>query len=335
MKKFFFLIGLSASFFSCRHGRNVPDVSNVQVDLKIERFDQAFFALDSNNLSAGLSALNQQFPYFTNDFLVNILGIAPSPDSLFAVRRFLSSYYPVKDSLSMSFRDVKPLEKQLKEAFQFVKYYFPDYKLPPKTVAYIGPFDAPGVALTRYTMAIGLQLYAGRNFSFYNSMQGQELYPLYISRRFEPNYIPENCMKAIAEDLYPDNSGNRPLIEQMIEKGKYWWLTQQFLPESADSLKTGYTQKQLDWCRSNEGLIWNYVLQNTDLFSLDPDLIKNYIGEAPSTNGMPDGAPGNIGQWLGWQIVKKYAAEHPSLIPAELMKIPARKLFDEARYKPK
>ncbi len=82
-------------------------------------------------------------------------------------------------------------------------------------------------------------------------------------------------------------------------------------------------------------MIWNYLLQNADLFTLDPDLIKNYIGEAPSTNGMPDEAPGNIGQWLGWQIVKKWAAAHPDVSPADLMKIPLRQLFDEAAYKPK
>ena len=38
------------------------------------------------------------------------------------------------------------------------------------------------------------------------------------------------------------------LIEQMIEKGKQWWLMDKFLPETADSVKTGYTQKQLEWC---------------------------------------------------------------------------------------
>ncbi len=189
MQKYFILMILLASLVCCKNN-NSPDVSKVAVDMKIERFDQAFFALDSNNLAGGLMKLNQQYPYFTNDFLVNILGIAPSPDSLFAVRRFLSSYYPVKDSITIGFQNMGSLEKDLKQAFQYVKYYFPDYKLPPKTVTFIGPFDAPGVALTRYTMAIGLQLYAGRNFSFYTSMQGQELYPLYISRRFEPVYIP-------------------------------------------------------------------------------------------------------------------------------------------------
>ena len=324
---------------ACKSGKNIPDVSGIPLSIKIERFDKAFFTLDSNNIVTGLYQLNRQFPYFTNDFVANILGAGPLTDTnkiaFIAVRQFLTSYLHAKDSIELNFKKTDWLESKLKRAFQFVKYYFPRYQLPPKIVTFIGPFDAPGVAMTRYTLAIGLQLYAGKDFSFYTSMQGQEMYPLYISRRFEPSYITVNCMKAIAEDLFPDNSANKSLIEQMIEKGKSWYLTDQFLPETADSLKTGFTQKQLDWCKANEGLIWNFILQNTDIFTIDPSLIKNYIGDAPNTQGMPDISPGNIGQWIGWQIVKKYTANNSAVTPEQLMKTDAKKIFEETKYKPK
>jgi len=323
---------------ACTQSKRVPDVSGVQVSVKIERFDTAFFSLDSNNILVGLVQLNHAYPYFTSDFVTNILGAGPLSDSnrtaLEASRQFLSSYQKVKDSIELKFSNMEWLEKDLKKSFQYVKYYFPQYALPPKVVAFIGPFDAPGAALTRYTLAIGLQLYAGKDFPFYTGVQGQEMYPLYISRRFEPGYITPNCMKAIAEDLFPDNSSNKPLIEQMIEKGKYWYLLDQFLPETADSLKTGFTQKQLDWCRANEGMIWNYFLQN-DIFTIDPELIKIFIGDAPNTQGMPDISPGNIGQWVGWQIVRKYAQDNPALTPDQIMKAGARSILDQAKYKPK
>ena len=329
---------LALIFMACGSRKNAPDVSGIPVTVKIERFDTAFFAVDSNNVVVGLYQLNHEFPYFTSDFVTNILGAGPLNDTnktaFVATRQFLSSYWLVKDSIELQFKNVDWLEKELKKSFQFVKYYFPKYPLPPKVVTYIGPFDAPGAALTRYTLAIGLQLYAGKNFSFYKSVQGQELYPVYISRRFEPQYITPNCMKAISEDIFPDNSGEKPLVQQMIEKGKYWWLLDQFLPETADSLKTGFMQKQLAWCKANEGLIWNFFLQN-DIYTIDPDLIKNYIGEAPNTQGMPDASPGNIGQWVGWQIVKKYAGNNPGISPEQLMLTDAKKIFEEAKYKPK
>jgi hypothetical protein len=336
--KFTFILAAFFLLVSCGHRKNIPDVSGIPVTVKIERFDQAYFAMDSNNIYQSLVQLNHEFPYFTNDFTANILGAGPLSDTnrtaLLASRQFLSSYYSAKDSIEKHFRDLSSIERDLQKAFQFVKYYFPKYQLPPKVVSFIGPFDAPGIAMTRYTLAIGLQLYAGKDFSYYHSMQGQELYPIYISRRFEPVYIVPNSMKAVAEDLFPDNSAGKPLIMQMVEKGKYWWLIDQFLPETEDSLKTGFTIKQTEWCKANEGMIWSFFLQN-DLFTLDPDLIKNYIGDAPNTQGMPDISPGNIGQWVGWQIVKKYMAENPSVTPEQLMRKDPKEIFEAAKYKPK
>jgi hypothetical protein len=323
---------------SCKTGKKAPDVSNIPLTVHIERFDQAFFAIDTNHIQQGLLDLGRQYPYFINDFAVNILGTSPlsdtSADAFFACRRFISGYMPIRDSLDLRFANMQRIEEGLKKGLQYIHYYFPKYNLPPKIVAYIGPFDAPGVALTRYTLAIGLQLYAGKQFPFYLSSQGQELFPLYISRRFEPEYIVPNCMKSLSEDLFPDQSQGKPLIEQMIEKGKNWWLIDQLLPETADSLKTGFSQKQLNWCVSNEGQIWNFFLDQ-NLYSLDPDLIKNYIGDSPYTQGMPEASPGNIGQWVGWRIVQKYLSLHTDISPEELMKTPARAIFDEVKYKPK
>jgi hypothetical protein len=325
-------------FVGCRTGRKNPDVSNISVTVHIERFDQAFFAIDTNAVQQGLITVARQFPYFINDFAVNILGTSPFSDTsaqaFFACRRFISSYMPVRDSLEFKFRDMGKIESGLKKGFQYLRYYFPKYNLPPKIVSYIGPFDAPGVAITRYTLAVGLQLYAGKQFPFYLSQQGQDLFPLYISRRFEPEYIVPNCMKSLAEDIFPDQSQGKPLIEQMIEKGKSWWLVGQLLPETADSLISGFTEKQLKWCVANEGQIWNFFLAQ-NLYTLEPDLIKNYIGDAPYTQGMPDASPGNIGQWVGLRIVEKYASLHPDFSPEQVLNKPSREIFEETKYKPK
>jgi hypothetical protein len=337
MKKYLPLLFL-LFIIGCKTGKKSPDTSNIPVTVHIERFDQAFFAIDTNHIQQGLLDLAGRYPYFINDFAVNILGTSPLSDTsnnaFYICRRFISGYEPVRDSLELKFSDMRPIEAELKKGFQHVRYYFPKYNLPPKVVSYIGPFDAPGVALTRFTLAIGLQLYAGKQFPFYLSRQGQDLFPLYISRRFEPEYVVPNCMKALAEDIFPDQSQGKPLIEQMIEKGKNWWLIDQLLPETADSLKTGLTKKQLDWCVSNEGQIWKFFLDQ-NLYSPDPDLIKNFIGDAPYTQGMPEASPGNIGQWVGWRIVQKYASLHPDFTPLQLMQTPDRTIFDEAKYKPR
>lgn len=318
---------------------NRPDISGISVSTAIERFDLDYFALDSNNLQDGMKALGRKYPWFINDFTANILGAGPLNDSNkilpAANHHFFTSYYPVHQLLTKELGPLSKEEKELNQAFRTIKYYFPDYKTP-RLVTYLGPFDAPGVALTDSAIAIGLQLYAGTDFPFYTSQQGQELFPLYISRRFEKNYIPVNVVKAVLTDLYPDKSAGYPLLEKMIEQGKYWWISQQILPDAPDSLITGFTETQLEFCEKNEGLIWNLLLQSEHVYSTEPGILKLYLGEAPGTQGLPPAAPGNIGQWIGLRIVEKYIAEQANpLAPRKLMQLSPREILDGSKYKPR
>ena len=156
------------------------------------------------------------------------------------------------------------------------------------------------------------------------------------SRRFSKEYIIGDAMQLVVNDIFPDKSGSKPLIEQMVEKGKRWYLLDKFLPSAADSVKTGYTQQQLDWCTENEGLIWSYIVKNEDLQSLNPAIIQTYIGESPFTQGFSQElSPGNMGQWIGWQIVKKFVSKNPGMKPEEVMNTAASKIISEAKYKPK
>lgn len=338
MKKAVLLFFVIAVLFACNNKKKAPDVSGIKVDLVIERFDRSFFVLDSMDLIAGLRRLQEQHPDFYDDFMQEILGVNGANtdvNTLFVTKAFINGYTSIYDSLKPKFRELGWLRKDLTEGFQFVKYYFPAYKIG-KITLFLGPFDAPGVASTASGLAIGLQQFAGKDFSVYQTAQAQELFPLYISRRFSPEYIAPNCMKAVVLELFPDKSAGKPLIEQMIEKGKQWWLLDKFLPYTADSLKTGFTQQQLDWCKENEGQIWTDIVKNEDLNSLSPAVIQTYIGEGPFTQGFSqEYSPGNLGQWIGWQILKKFADKNPDMKPEEVMQTPARKILEEAKYKPK
>ena len=338
MKKSVLILGCSLLLFSCGNKKSGPDVSNIKVELPIERFDQSFFSIDTNNIKAGLQKTAAAFPEFYIDFMQQVLGLNAQDTNTTtqqAVKIFLRDYQPVENSLLETYKNTDWLKKELVAAFQHVKYYFPQYKTG-KLVLFNGPFDAPGVATTRFGLAVGLQQFAGKDFPAYEDKAFQEMFPLYISRRFSKEYITANCMKAVVVDLFPDKSNGLPLIEQMIEKGKQWYLLDKFLPSTDDSIKTGYTQQQLDWCSEYEGLIWSFIVKNEDLNSINPEVIQTYIGEAPFTQGLSqEQSPGNIGQWVGWQIVKKFVSKNADMSPDKIMNTPAREILNEAKYKPK
>lgn len=346
MKRLIVFFSFSTILFACKQSDG-PDVSGINVNLQVQRFEQDFFAVDTNNLMPSLDRLYQKYPNFLGDFMANILGLPPVSDTngqvQMAIRKFISDYRPVKDSADKVFKNLEDVQEEVIDGLKHVKYYFPNYKLPQKLTTFIGPMDAffegsmggYGDVITSDALAIGLQLHLGSNFSLYKSEMGQALYPTYISRKFGPEYIPVNSIKNIIDDLFPDQSNGKHLLVQMVEKGKRMYLLDKLMPETEDTLKTGYTKKQLEGCYENEGLIWNFFLTNNLLNNNEPGVVKNYIGESPNTPEFGEGAPGNIGMFVGWQIVKKYMDKNSSVTLQTLMQTDARKIYEESKYRPK
>jgi len=331
---------------SCKNETG-PDVSNIKVNLQTTRFEKEFFAMDTSHLENSLQNIYNNHPAFFRDFTQKILGLSPVNDSgaqaKLAIKQFLHDYRPIYDSVMKVYPDLEKQEEEIVKGLKHVKYYFPKYEAPSKLITFIGPMDAYfeastggyGDVITSEGLAIGLQLHLGKNFSMYTSDMGLALFPSYISRKFSPEYIPVNSIKNIIDDLYPDQSGDKTLIEQMVEKGKRIYLANKLMPGTHDTLIIGYTSSQLEGSKNNEGLIWNYFVKNGLVFNNDPSLIKNYIGDSPNTPEFGEGAPGNIGLFTGWQIVKKFMEKHENMPLYELMTMEPRKLFEESKYRPK
>ena len=333
-----FLLG-TLLLSACGEKVKAPDISGVPMELETLRFDRSFFTIDTNALFSEMSRLSSTYPMFYADFMQEVLGL-PANDTSGDIRNnllfFYQGYRPLYDSLQEVFNETADIEEKVREGMRYARYYFPNYPAKQKLIFFLGPFDAPGTALTREGIAVGLQQYAGKDFSFYQSQQGLELFPSYISRRFERSYIPINCLKLVVQELCPDTVGFSPLIAQMIRRGREAWILDQFLPFTPDTLKLGYTARQLKWCESNEALIWSYFLKNIDPQSTDPDVIQNFLGEGPFTMGLDqDNSPGNLGTWIGRQIVRAYQKKNGNKSPAELMRISPDEILEKAAYKPR
>lgn len=320
--------------FSCGNKPNVPDVSSIKAPVSLQRFEQSFFMLDTTKIEESLGELTAEYHGFAQDFLFNILGTAPD-----AVKKdipvFIRTYRSMAKDVATQFPDLTREVNEVQQGLQFVKYYFPGYRVPEKIITFIGPLNSYGSIITPDGLGVGLQLYLGSNHPLYLSEEGQQLYPRYISRRFDRKYIPVNAVKNVIDDLYPPVYVDKPLVEQMIEAGKRLYLLDQLMPYAADTLKTGYTQKQLDGCLENEKNIWSFFIQNNLLFISDPEMIRDYMSDAPNTPMLGQASPGFIGQFVGWQIVKKWMSQQKEQGNMKmLMETSAKKIFEEAKYKP-
>ena len=148
MNKIFNSIVFIVFCFSCKNNKNIPDVSGIQVNLETRRFEQDFFSIDTIHIATSVTALLKKYPHFMPDFVQNILGL--DMDSLLipgnpqdsAVRLFIHDYRPVKDSSDLLFKNFDKETSEIKKGLQFVKYYFPEYKLPESLITFIGPINA-------------------------------------------------------------------------------------------------------------------------------------------------------------------------------------------------
>jgi hypothetical protein len=348
MKNVFRLLIFVLLTSSCNNEQDAPNVSGIKAEVKLKRFDQAFFKLDSNNLAQSLAALQKEYPQFLPLFVGNVLGLGPLNDTnqlaYEGTKQFLQLNRTVYDTSTIVHNNLSRLQEEVEKGFQYVKYYYPQYKVP-ELVATVGPMDALApmsnqVLTPNYIgegfIAVSLQFYLGQAYSIYNDAgYVSSVAPQYRSKRFSKEYMASDLFALVIDDMYPDSSNRFPLIERFIEKGKRLELLHLFLPQKHDTILTGYTNAQLNWCKENERSIFNFFTQQNLLYERDPALTQNFTNEGPFTQGMPEQSPGNIGAFVGWQIVRSYMKKKENLKPDELIKTPAKQIFEEAGYRPK
>jgi len=331
-----YLIFLFAiTFISCRQS-NRPDVSNIQVNIKIERFDNELFAGKNKNVIDIDKQLGVKYGVFYDDFIHRIL------DSKYANTESLANLYRDQAYTDLSkevdsvFPNLKVQEEGLTETFKYIKYYYPKAKIP-KFISFASGFAYQMPVGDNY-LGIGLDMFLGKDSKFYKAIV--QSVPLYLSRRFTPEYIVPRVAETYAhEELFAEPDDNRTLLSKMIFQGKILYFLDQVLPESlSDSTKIGYTQQQLGWAQNFEGDIWAYFLENNYLYETDYQKIQVFLSEGPFTPGLGenrDSAP-KLGVWMGWQIVRKYMKEHPDVTLQQLMADnDAQKILNQSKYKPK
>lgn len=330
----FFL--LAAAFFSCRQSGK-PDVSAIRLDIRIERFDQDLISGKKTGAPTADQVLQKKYGVFYDDYIHRMVG---TPD--YSGPQILDTLYKDKAYLDLNkekdsvFPSMVAVEKELTQAFKYIRYYYPDARVP-RFISFISGFAVQMPIGDRY-MGIGLDMFLGKESQFYKAIVTSV--PVYLSRRFSPEYITPRSVETYArEELFPERDDNRSLISKMIYNGKILYFMDKVLDSQVpDEVKIGYTAEQLNWCQKYEGNIWAFFMENDLLFSTDYQKMQVFLSEGPFTPGIGENkqsAP-KLGIWTGWQIVRKYMEKNPEITLQQLMnENDAQKILSASKYKPK
>lgn len=335
--KFLLPAAIAIWFVSCESDPLDVDVSAITVpQAKIGRYDKALFAVDTNNIPGGLVSLEKQFGGFSTGFINNVV-CRSGPDSLsrdLDIRIFLTDYSTrsVYDDCNKIYgSDFSWLETEITETYKYFRYHFPNRPLPKAIVTDMTGFNY-NILQIDGTYGIGLEHYLGSSNLYYEQLQ----WPAYIRKNCRKEYIVSNFVKGWMMNEFPYNPPKNDLINKMIYEGKILYLQTAFLRNSPDSIITGFTQKQLDWCGENEGMMWSELIKKNKLYSEDDEDLQHYTQDAPFTPDFPRESPGKAGNWIGLRIVEAYMKAYPKTSMEELMKLnDGQAILMKSKYKPK
>lgn len=328
------LIGfLAATIFGCKTDPHAINLQGLDPGISISRFEQDLFRADPDSLPESIEQLKEEYGEFFYLFSHRIINLG-NPDAK-AFPEYLKSFvtdfdmFQLYQEVSRVFPDLSGLEKDLNRAFSRYMYYFPQRPIP-AVITFIGGFNQ-SMATADTLLAIGLDKYLGSENSLYLRMQTAQ----YLRNAMIPERIATDCMRAWAMTEFDYQPSSDNLISQMIYHGRNLFFVDYMMPEVNDTLKTGFSSAQLEWCIKNEAAMWTYLVERKLLFSTDLRTINRFVGEAPFTTDFAGDSPGRAAVWLGWQIIKSYMKNNRHLSLEELMQEDDfQKILNEARYRP-
>ncbi len=332
---FIFLL-ISLSFFSCGDDRLDVDISDVQVNLKVHRFEKELFETDSNNFAAKWEELFQKYPVFTKSFIIDIMDFGdPSRSELTldAVKAFINhpSLRELYKVTQEKFDDFKPFEKDLELALKYFKYHFPEYPTP-EVFTMISEFTY-GHTYYDSAVAVGLDFYLGSDFKYYPGLG----FTGFLIRKMSPEYLVPNTINSWIISCFEPYYKEENCLDKMVFEGKVWYLMDACFPDMHDSLKFGLSADQLKWLKNNEYQIWAHFIEKKLLYEKDHLVYRNYFEDGPFTSapGVPAESSPMIGKYLGYRIVQTYLENFPEITLLEFVKnTNSAAILNDSGYKP-
>lgn len=306
------------AIFSCQNSSKVEkEISKIDVDLTIERFDRLF----ADATPSDLPGLKQNYPFLFPKMYADSVWINRMSDSIQKLQN---------KAVDSVFEDFSLTESEIISFYQHLKYYNKDLKTP-RLITVLSDVDYRNkVVVTDSIVLIALDTYLGAEHEFYTSFYN------YIKQNLNKGQIVSDLAKAYAERLIYQPK-RATFLEEMIYFGKQLYLKDVLIPFKEDHEKIGYYPDQYEWAQDNEFYIWQYFVEKELLYETDRKLLTRFILPAPFSRfnlELDSESPGRLGQYIGWQIVKSYMKNNK--IPLQqLLQMEATEIFNNAKFKPK
>jgi len=230
-----------------------------------------------------------------------------------------------RDALTR-FDDIETIETNLGAGFQYLKKEFPSMQIPAVYMHVSGLQQ--NLLVDDSLLSISIDKYLGADYPLY---QGH--FYDYQLRKMTPDHIVPDYLKAWLLSEYPFRGNDRVLLERMIHEGKIRYIIHRALPKVLPEVLMGYSSAEYQWGKRNEKNLWTIIIERKHLYTPDAATTAAYFSDRPSTF-IADEAPGDLGSWMGWQIVTKYMDKTRNTIEGLMRNTDYQDILTKSRYKP-
>ncbi len=320
---------LSVTLLSC-DGQNANTINYATVEpMHINRFDKDLFRLIDTGDTTLWPELLRRYPEMLDIIGKGILNLQSVETPGFFEK--MRNYYS-EPTLKGLYRDaiaqydsVADIERSLGSGFAYLRENFPSMQLPAIYMHVSGLNQ--NVLVGDSLLSLSIDKYMGKDYPLYRDF-------FYDSQRLRmrralvaPDYLAGWLMSE-----YPFAGRENVLLDRMVYEGKIKYLLSQALGTPEAELM-GYTERAHGWSEVNEGAIWKAIIERKHLYTPDQLTTSQYFEDTP-TLFPADDAPGNVGTWIGWRIIKRYMEETGSTPEALMGNNDAQGILTASRYKP-
>ncbi len=333
--------GLILSSCTQEASKKIPDVSDIEVDLNLIRYDQSLASIDSKKPQASYLKLLNKYPNMTDLYFKQLIGLYTDDEKKFYsnLAMFIEDerIKTLADTIAYSFKSTAKIEKDLEQMLRYVKHYFPGYNLP-NIYTLFSEFSYQTFifqdADNKDAIGVGLDFFLGSDFEYKRIDPANPAFSDYLTRSYNKEHLVKKVADMIIEDLAGEPNGKR-FLDLIIYHGKKQYVLEQILPHTQDTILWEYTPQQMEWVSSNELQMWDYFLEQNLIYEASHLKTAKYIQPAPNSKGMPEVAPGRTGIYIGYKIIQAYLRRHPDTSLVDLLAAKdSQVILEKSRYKP-
>lgn len=303
---------------------------NTTVNININRFDKELYESISTDQAALQQQIKQNYASMLNVIGLSIFNIQDTQTDVFFDR--LINYYSeptlnklYQDALE-TFENIESIQENLSKAFGYQEIHFPSMQIPAVYMHVSGLQQ--NILIDDSLLSISIDKYLGADYPLYT-----DFFYDHQRKKMDPVYVAPDYFSAWLMSEYPFKGDDRVLLDRMIYDGKIKYILHEALPQLIPETLMGYAPTEYQWCKQNEKEIWKLIIERKHLYTPDHVTTSKYFSSAPSIF-ISDDAPGELGTWIGWQIVTSYMNNN-NITPEQLMiNVDYQDILTKAKYKP-